>query len=49
MPLPEPAVAFASRLRVTVRTASPLLPDALAEALNPLMVTVVRAEGLPPG
>ena len=48
MPLPEPAVALASRLRVTVRTASPLLPDALAEALNPLMVTVVRAEGLPP-
>jgi hypothetical protein len=48
LPLPEAAAALASRLRVTVRTSSPLLPDALAEALNPLMVTVVRAEGLPP-
>ena len=48
LPLPVAAAALASRLRVTARTASPLLPDALAEALNPLMVTVVRAEGLPP-
>ena len=50
LPLPEAAAALASRLRVTVRTADavPLLPEALAEALNPLMVTVVRAEGLPP-
>jgi len=47
-PLPEAAVALASRLSVGVRAQTPLLPENLAESLNPMSVIVVRTEDMPP-